>query len=463
MPPPLVLKLTAKEYEDGRAEIDLDDGGAIDVKLYDQTVAKKISGDSSASQEADASPPADIEPAPDISLSLGEMAVDVKDTLDEELGLGPYLTREEYEAQTGRAYRYDRIPGPKDETYYQIGAKRKGEMDAALRKHRPDLNEKQRVESIAVIEKLGEEVKAGGSPKVEKAATHWLLKGHIVLPEDNYKVLDALKICEQQGLDPMRFDDPNAILAQYTIKETPSERRVNPDTVPEFSEKRELPGGITVYTVQDDKAGQAAVRNIIDTHWGEDANPWCLAARNDNAWEMWERYNGTGKRIAFKDGKLLAFSASGSDKTTWWDREDVPSQGIPTVEKKGGNEVHYAMDEDTGEKRKTSEKLKDGTERSWHENGQMEREVLPDGTERRWHENGQMAIENLPDGTRRGWYENGQIESENLPDGTRRGWYENGQMAIEHLPDRTRRAWYRSGQLESEVSPDGTRRKWHGW
>lgn len=160
-----------------------------------------------------------------------------------------------------------------EETYYQIGAKRKGEMDAALRKHRPDLNEKQRVESIAVIEKLGEEVKAGGSPKVEKAATHWLLKGHIVLPEDNYKVLDALKICEQQGLDPMRFDDPNAILAQYTIKETPSERRVNPDTVPEFSEKRELPGGITVYTVQDDKAGQAAVRNIIDTHWGEDANP----------------------------------------------------------------------------------------------------------------------------------------------------------------------------------------------
>ena len=45
--------------------------------------------------------------------------------------------------------------------------------------------------------------------------------------------------------------------------------------------------------------------------------------------------------------------------------------------------VHYAMDDDTGEKRKTSEKLKNSTERSWHENGQMEREVLPDGTERR--------------------------------------------------------------------------------
>lgn len=372
MPPPLVLKLTAKEYEDGRAEINLDDGGAIDVKLYDQTVAKKISGDSSASQEADASPPADIEPAPDISLSLGEMAVDVKDTLDEELGLGPYLTREEYEAQTGRVYRYDRIPGPKDETYYQIGAKRKGEMDAALRKHRPDLNEKQRVESIAVIEKLGEEVKAGGSPKVEKAATHWLLKGHIVLPEDNYKVLDALKICEQQGLDPMRFDDPNAILAQYTIKETPSERRVNPDTVPEFSEKRELPGGITVYTVQDDKAGQAAVRNIIDTHWGEDANPWCLAARNDNAWEMWEHYNGTKKRIAFKNGKLLAFRASEGDKAQWWDRQDKPSSGLHFDETKDGAILGYVINDETGKVYKERESLRDGTVQRFDRDGNPE-------------------------------------------------------------------------------------------
>ena len=280
-------------------------------------------------------------------------------------------------------------------------------------------------------------MKAGGSPKVEKAATHWLLKGHIVLPEDNYKVLDALKICEQQGLDPMRFDDPNKILAQYTIKETASERRVNPDTVPEFSEKRELPGGITVYTVQDDKSGQAAVRNIIDTHWGEDANPWCLAARNDGAWEMWEYYNGTKKRIAFKDGKLLAFSASDSEETTWWDREDNPSRGISFVEKKGGDEVHYAMDDDTGEKRKTSERLKDGTERKFYENGQMESETLQGGIKREW-------------------YENGQMEKESLPDGTGRAWYRNGQLAIEILPDETKREWYRNGQMTSEILPDGT-------
>ena len=338
-----------------------------------------------------------------------------------------------------------------EETYYQIGAKRKGEMDAALQKHRPDLNEKQRAESITVIEQLGEEVKAGGSPKVEKAATHWLLKGHIVLPEDNYKVLDALKICEQQGLDPMRFDDPNKILAQYTIKETASERRVNPDTVPEFSEKRELPGGITVYTVQDDKSGQAAVRNIIDTHWGEDANPWCLAARNDGAWEMWEYYNGTKKRIAFKDGKLLAFSASDSEETTWWDREDNPSRGISFVEKKGGDEVHYAMDDDTGEKRKTSERLKDGTERKFYENGQMESETLQGGIKREWYENGQMEKESLPDGTGRAWYRNGQLAIEILPDGTKREWYRNGQMASEILPDGTVQRFDRDGNPASET------------
>ncbi len=31
-----------------------------------------------------------------------------------------------------------------------------------------------------------------------------------------------------------------------------------------------------VYDVEDTKAGQAAMREVINTHWGEDSNPWCL-------------------------------------------------------------------------------------------------------------------------------------------------------------------------------------------
>ena len=71
----------------------------------------------------------------------------------------------------------------------------------------------------------------------------------------------------------MSFDDPNEILAEYTIKENLASRRINPDTVQEFSNKKTYDNGITVYTVDDTQEGQQAVRRIIDTHWGEDANP----------------------------------------------------------------------------------------------------------------------------------------------------------------------------------------------
>lgn len=94
---------------------------------------------------------------------------------------------------------------------------------------------------------------------------------------------------------------------------------IDPDTVPEFSNKRDEGDGIVSYEVQDDQDGQLAVRRIVDTHWGKKANPWCLITRGidgdfrdelDGAWDYWEDYSSLPKRIAFKDGELLAFMAT---------------------------------------------------------------------------------------------------------------------------------------------------------
>ncbi len=54
---------------------------------------------------------------------------------------------------------------------------------------------------------------------------------------------------------------------------------VNPDEVPEFSDRRDEGDGIVSYSVPDSRAGQRAVRNAVDTHWGRDKNPWCLISR----------------------------------------------------------------------------------------------------------------------------------------------------------------------------------------
>ena len=371
------------------------------------------------------------------------------------------------------------------ENYYQIGTRRKNEMNTALIKSRPDMNAEQRKNAIDEIEKLGESVRQGGYPKVEKIATKWLLDGHIILPEDNYKILDAIKICEQQHLDPMSFDDPNKILAQYTIKETKADRRINPDNVPEFSNKVEYPNGITVYNVEDTEEGQAAVRSIIDTHWGEDANPWCLAARTEaeeideyddegeylgtretehdlsQAWKYWNHYNGIDKRIAFYNGKLTAFCASEDEENTWWNREDTAHyEGIPYTVKKHGVTYEYIYNEKTGKSIKVMEELADGTIHTWYENGNKEYEKLPDGTYHSWYENGKDKEEKLLDKTRRAWYENGNKKEEELPNGTSHSWYENGQLKSENLPDNTYRSWYEDGKPRHERLSDGTRHDW---
>lgn len=109
------------------------------------------------------------------------------------------------------------------------------------------------------------------------------------------------------------------------------------DTIPEFYDKQVYPYGVVVYRVKDFKEGMETVRKIIDAQWGKDANPWCLAARQDgdlkNAFTMWNNYDAYPKQIAFQYGKLVAFRANceGEDDM-WWDRNDNPSNELTTLD-----------------------------------------------------------------------------------------------------------------------------------
>lgn len=56
----------------------------------------------------------------------------------------------------------------------------------------------------------------------------------------------------------------------------------NPLRFKELSNPRDEGDGIMSYEVQDDEDGMMASRKIVDSHWGEDANPWCLINRMDD-------------------------------------------------------------------------------------------------------------------------------------------------------------------------------------
>jgi hypothetical protein len=119
-----------------------------------------------------------------------------------------------------------------------------------------------------------------------------------------------------------------------SVQKINAEYMFNPDNESAFFNKKELGDGIVVYRVKDDKSGMFAVRKAIDSDWGYDSNPWCLAARKegslDRACEFWNKYNAIPKSIAFKNGKLHAFTAT-SDQLTcqWWNRNDKSSESIP--------------------------------------------------------------------------------------------------------------------------------------
>ena len=145
-------------------------------------------------------------------------------------------------------------------------------------------------------------------------------------------------------------------------------RAFNPDSVPEFNRHQvyQAGGGVKIYRLDDDRSSFKAARRAIDYNWGFDANPWCLLARWDQntpkdqqitnqqalsmseeereklysdewmnsgrAWGSWKStYTAYPKRIAFKNGKLLAFCASSSPKIKWWNRMDHEHSFIPDV------------------------------------------------------------------------------------------------------------------------------------
>ena len=392
-----------------------------------------------------------------------------------------------------------RVRANSADTLNQIGKVRRTEMAEILNKKRQDLTEDQRADIIDEVERLGEQVKQGGSPNTEKIAFAWAVKGHIILPEDNSKILQAIKIAKQEHIDPLSYDDPNEILAEFAINDE-LEDAINPDTVPEFTNKQELPNGLTVYDVQDSKEGQLAVRKIINSHFGVDANPWCLAAGDeygdltDEAWEYWsDNYEGS-KRIAFKDGKLTAFYAEGSDNL-WWNRQDKSSSGIPFSVKIPHGTAELLYNEESGEFTKSREvirlskdskverefqngvlyrekdfkkvktKNRDGQEISewrrvsWRrydiDTKKIAAEQRPDGNYFAYYDYDTQDIDvhKSPDGTTREYYEGSygkQLKAEEKPDGTKRRWYANGQLSSEYIPQKHNREWYENGKLKHE-------------
>ena len=225
-------------------------------------------------------------------------------------------------------------------------------LEKQLKKRRSDLDESSLKEHLDCLEKM--------DAKEQKVALYWINKKRLILPEDLSKFQDAMNLINKQHLDFQKFEGPMEVINRddkSTIRIKSQDINFNPSTEKTFSHPYNAGDGVIIYNVEDSKEGQLAVRKAIDVNWGYDRNPWCIATRKDGfnrneinnltseqaeklgfysddalavAWRYWNHYKAYPKRIAFKNGKLLAFSEGDKKQhVEWWDKNDKSHYDIP--------------------------------------------------------------------------------------------------------------------------------------
>ncbi|MBR8801734.1 toxin-antitoxin system YwqK family antitoxin [Porphyromonas levii] len=313
----------------------------------------------------------------------------------------------------------------------------------------------------------------------------WFSKSVVRVPEDQPKIDEAVEIARRAKVDPMSYDSPMSLIEAFK-KYKLREGAVNPDTVPELSNKREIGYGITVYDVDDTPEGQLAMRRIVDTHFGEDANPWCLLQGDgdggvtDDAWDYWQHYDGCEKKVAFENGKLIAFCANEDYDDLWWDRQDKSHDGVPLLNYLiPDDELGRSVDLEISVYGNVVNKTKvykgnrqNGLYKKWHFNGRLEersnwKNGKRDGLYEEWKRDGQLTERyNWKNGRRDGlcehWHDNGQLSfranyKEDKFDGLYERWHPNGLLFERTnynngLKNGLYEKWDKSGRLQGRSS-----------
>jgi predicted kinase len=218
----------------------------------------------------------------------------------------------------------------------------RAEYENTVAKNRSDLSGK---EVTATIDKMFDYIDGLDVPnkrKYEQITTKWLATSNIKLPEDSYKIQQAVEIAELKKEDIFSYKNPNEIIEKYagTIKVKP----ISPVGIKEFTRATGFNDpitteyGIVEYEVEETREAQQKVRDIVNTHWGPNSNPWCITKidkdgnLSEDAWRDWTSYGKGPKRIVFQNGKLLAMKAN----YEYWGKMNKHSEG-PIIQVKEGN------------------------------------------------------------------------------------------------------------------------------
>ena len=231
----------------------------------------------------------------------------------------------------------------KEGSRFMIGKQARAKYEDIIRKKNPNITQEDLKTSLDFLHSLEDNKE---NAKAIKVAVKWLADDTIRLPYAIDNVRKAIAVAEKNKVDPTQYSSPMDIIDEF-YKDVEYGSHIDPDRVEAFKNKRVVGKGknkVVIYDIDDNRQGQEAVCKICHEHFGysvenkDSKQPWCLASftrkgkPTESAIKYWDKtYNSVGKKIAFKDGKPIAFMAHdrGHDYDLWWDLHDKPSDNLP--------------------------------------------------------------------------------------------------------------------------------------
>lgn len=219
---------------------------------------------------------------------------------------------------------------------YFLGKNMRKEIEARLKKYRPDMKQE---EIDSVLDFLHSLQDTKEDTAYIKTAVTWILNNSIRLPEDYEKTRQIFDVARKKHIDIQKYKTFGELISSPELRRQEKEKKsFDPDKAKTFSNKKTVTTAsgrvFTVYDVENTEEGQRDVCHALAAHY--ESSPWCLSTftktgePTESAKNYWDHYNAIPRKIAFENGKPVAFSSRAEQD---YDNPDYIERQIASTEK----------------------------------------------------------------------------------------------------------------------------------
>lgn len=195
-----------------------------------------------------------------------------------------------------------------------LSNKARTRAENTLKKMRPDMDKYEIMATLAYLHALANDPETN---RFVDAVVNWIANKSIRFPHDHVIARQVFDEARKRNVDVFKYKTLGELIKSDEMKPKEKKNSFDPDKAQTFSNKRtvitESGRELTVYDVENSYDGQREVCKALSAHYA--ASPWCLSTFTANgeptqsAKHYWNQYNAKPRKIAFEDGRPVAFNS----------------------------------------------------------------------------------------------------------------------------------------------------------